>query len=95
MLGRAGIERVYVDGGFLISSFLSEGLIDDLLLTKVPLLLGRGLPLFHSIPRQTKLDLINVEAVPSGMVNLRYKCTTIWRERLVSAPTDSLSTSNS
>lgn len=71
--GELGFERVYVDGGFLISSFLREGLIDDLLLTKVPLLLGDGLPLFHPIPRQTELDLVKVEAFPSGMVNLRYE----------------------
>lgn len=71
--GEQGHNRVYVDGGFLISSFLSEGLIDDLHLTKVPLLLGAGRPLFHAIPRQTELDLIEVETFPSGMVNLRYE----------------------
>lgn len=68
----AGHERVYVDGGQLISSFLGDGLIDDMLFTKVPLLLGDGLPLFHSFGRLTHLRLDGVEAFPSGMVNMRY-----------------------
>ena len=42
-----GFDRVYVDGGRVISDFLAEGLIDDLILTAAPILLGSGRPLFH------------------------------------------------
>lgn len=68
----AGHERVYVDGGRVISDFLADGLVDDLLLTKVPLLLGDGLPLFHGVPVATPLRLLDVESFPSGLVNLSY-----------------------
>lgn len=68
-----GIGRVYVDGGFLISSFLGEGLIDDMTLTKVPLLLGSGRPLFHAVSRQNAFRLIDVQSFPSGMVSLTYE----------------------
>jgi dihydrofolate reductase len=67
-----GFGRVYVDGGALISAFLAQGLIDDLVLTKAPILLGDGLPLFHRIPVSTELRLESVESWPSGFVNLTY-----------------------
>jgi dihydrofolate reductase len=67
-----GLGRVYVDGGVLVSSFLAEGLVDDLTITVVPLLLGDGLRLFHGVPTSTWLALRDVTSFPSGMVNLRY-----------------------
>lgn len=67
-----GHQRVYLDGGRVISDFLAAGLVDDLLLTKVPLLLGDGLPLFHRVPVTTPLRLLGVESFPSGLVNLSY-----------------------
>lgn len=45
-LGAEGVRRVYLDGGQVISSFLREGLVQRMVITRVPILLGRGLPLF-------------------------------------------------
>lgn len=67
-----GLGRVYVDGGALISDFLAEALIDDMVLTKVPILLGDGRPLFHPIPVRTGLRLKAVKSWPSGFVSLTY-----------------------
>jgi len=67
-----GLGRVYVDGGALISDFLAQGLIDDLVLTKAPIILGDGLPLFHRMPVSAQLRLENVQSWPSGFVNLTY-----------------------
>ncbi|HVQ17604.1 MAG TPA: dihydrofolate reductase family protein [Actinomycetes bacterium] len=67
-----GLNRIYVDGGNLISDFLAVGLIDDMVLTKVPLLLGQGLPLFRPMAVTTGLRLVGVRSWPSGMVNLSY-----------------------
>jgi len=67
-----GRAHVYVDGGTLISQFLAEGLIDDFTLTKVPVLLGEGRPLFHPVSRFAQLRLDDVRAFPSGMLNLYY-----------------------
>ncbi len=69
---RLGIDHVYLDGGQLISSFLADGLVDDLVLTKIPVLLRSGRPLFTPIERSTALRLDGVETFPSGIVNLRY-----------------------
>ena len=67
-----GLDRVYVDGDALISSFLARALIDNLVITEVPVLLGSGLPLFHPIPVSTELQLDKVKSWPSGLVNLSY-----------------------
>lgn len=68
-----GHRHVYVDGGVLISSFLQEGLIDDLTITIVPVLLGDGIPLFPGGFPQISLVLDDAKPFPSGMVTLRYR----------------------
>lgn len=69
----AGMRHVYLDGGVTVSAFLAEGLVDDLVLTVVPMLLGSGRPLFHRHPRATHLELVGVEGFPNGVVTQRYR----------------------
>lgn len=71
----AGLTRVYVDGGRLISDFLAAGLVDDLVLTVVPVLLGAGSRLFQEIPVLTSLALESSQAYSNGVVQLRYRRT--------------------
>ncbi len=40
------IQHIYLDGGHVIQQFLSAGFIDEIILTQVPALLGKGIPLF-------------------------------------------------
>lgn len=67
-----GVQHVYIDGGQLISSFLAAGLIDDMLLTTAPVLLGDGRRLFTPIDASSRWQLDEVQQFPSGMVNRRY-----------------------
>jgi dihydrofolate reductase len=67
-----GLVRVYVDGGQLISSFLAAGLIDDMVLTRVPVLLGTGRPLFPAIDASSSWRLEDEQTWPSGLVNSRH-----------------------
>jgi dihydrofolate reductase len=67
-----GLQRVYVDGGELISSFLGENLIDDMVITQVPVLLGKGRHLFVDNDGTADLHLHDVQPWPNGLVTLRY-----------------------
>lgn len=71
-LAQQGVQRVYVDGGAVIRAFLAEGLIDDLVLSVVPLLLGEGVSLFAGRGVERSLRLESSESFASGLVQLRY-----------------------
>jgi dihydrofolate reductase len=67
-----GLGSVYLDGGRLISDFLAEDLVDEIILTVVPQLIGAGKPLFHQTGRTIPLTLRGVRSWPSGMAQLHY-----------------------
>jgi dihydrofolate reductase len=71
-LGRDGVGRVYVDGGTVIQSFLRAGLIEDLIITQVPVLLGSGRPLFGPVGGDVALTHRSTRAFPSGLVQSHY-----------------------
>lgn len=50
-LSARGIGHIYVDGGITIQRFLQAGLIQRLIITRVPVLIGAGIPLFGPLPR--------------------------------------------
>lgn len=71
-LAAEGRRRVYVDGGQVIQSFLRAGLIADITLTHVPVLLGRGIPLFGELEQDIWLEHLETKTFPSGLVQSRY-----------------------
>jgi dihydrofolate reductase len=72
-LEATGSKRVYVDGGKTIQSFLRAGLIDQLTLFTVPVLIGRGLPLFGELNSDVQLELVSSRAFRSGMTERIYR----------------------
>ena len=54
-LADRGIRHVYVDGGSTIQRFLQAGLIHRLIITRVPVLIGAGIPLFSTLQRDIAL----------------------------------------
>jgi dihydrofolate reductase len=72
-LGRDGVRRIYLDGGVAARGALAAGLVDDLTLSWVPVVLGRGRPLFDaSLPAST-WELTGSRAYASGLVQCRYR----------------------
>lgn len=70
---KRGYERVYVDGGAIIQSFLQAGLVQDMKITLIPILLGDGIRIFGETDGDVDLELISATSFPSGMVDLDYK----------------------
>jgi dihydrofolate reductase len=68
-----GLGRIYIDGGKTVQSFLRAGLVTDMTITRIPILIGSGLPLFGELPGDIALDHIETKAFPSGFVQSRYE----------------------
>ncbi|SFU18095.1 Dihydrofolate reductase [Algoriphagus locisalis] len=54
-----GYQKLYIDGGKTIQSFLKEDLIDEMIITTIPVLLGSGIPLFADLPKRLVFECIN------------------------------------
>jgi dihydrofolate reductase len=72
-LAERGAQHLYIDGGRTIQGFLAEGLIQQLIITRVPVLIGQGIPLFGPLPHDIKLKHIETQAFPAGLVQSRYE----------------------
>jgi dihydrofolate reductase len=72
-LARSGVQHIYVDGGITIQQFLRAGLIQRLTITRVPVLIGEGIPLFGSLPHDIRLRHIATRHYPSGLVSSEYR----------------------
>ncbi len=68
-----GIEHVYVDGGVTILQFLRAGLIQRLIITRVPVLIGSGIPLFGEIEHDVALRHVATRHFASGLVQSEYE----------------------
>jgi dihydrofolate reductase len=68
-----GIRHIYVDGGRAIRGFLEAGLIQSLTITRVPVLLGSGVPLIGALPRDIRLEHLATRSYTSGLVKTDYK----------------------
>jgi dihydrofolate reductase len=71
-LEQRGIQHVYVDGGLTIQGFLRAGLIQRLVVTRVPVLIGEGIALFGSTGRDIRLQHVATRQYASGLVQSEY-----------------------
>ncbi len=71
-LDSRGIGHAYVDGGVTIQKFLRAGLIQRLIITRVPVLIGDGIPLFAALPGDIHLRHIATRSFASGLVQSEY-----------------------
>jgi len=68
-----GFNRLYIDGGTTIRNFLKEDLIDEMVITKIPVLLGGGSSLFAELPNELKFELIGTKTYLNQITQNHYK----------------------
>lgn len=74
-LASSGSAHVYVDAGKTIQSFLQANLIQEMTITRIPILIGEGISLFGPLAHDINLQHISTRAFESGFVRSKYKVT--------------------
>jgi len=72
ILHKKGYENLYIDGGITVQHFLKEDLIDEMVLTTIPVLLGGGIPLFGELPEKLELTHLETSVFLGEIVQSRY-----------------------
>lgn len=67
-----GHKRLYIDGGSAIQSFLREDLIDEMIITTIPILLGGGFALFGEMKTPLHFELVESKTYLGELVQSRY-----------------------
>ncbi|MFC3355463.1 dihydrofolate reductase family protein [Sphingobacterium zeae] len=69
-------KNIYCDGGAeVINAFLKCGLIDDFVISVIPILLGNGTKLFKDGRPEQALQFMTSKVFDTGLIQLHYKCT--------------------
>ncbi len=72
-LADSGAKHVYLDGGVTIQEFLRAGLVNRLTVSRVPVLIGEGIPLFGTLPHDVQLRHICTKQYETGLVKSEYE----------------------
>lgn len=72
-LAERGAKHLYIDGGKTIQGFLVAGLIQHLTITRIPVLIGEGLPLFGPVPHDVRLHHLETRTFANGLVQSKYE----------------------
>ncbi|MCB0283911.1 MAG: dihydrofolate reductase [Calditrichaeota bacterium] len=72
LLEHQKVKHVYLDGGRTIQSFLNAGLVDELIVTRIPVLIGQGIPLFGRLKKDIQLQHFETAAYKNGLVQSCY-----------------------
>lgn len=67
-----GFSSIYVDGGKVIQEFLKEDLVDKLIISKVPVLIGSGIPLFDYLDTDLQFKHLQTQVSSNGLVRSYY-----------------------
>ena len=71
-LNKNGFSNLYIDGGKTIQSFLKFDLIDEMIISNVSLLLGKGIPLFAFLNEPIDFIVKKTNKVNENLVQTHY-----------------------
>jgi dihydrofolate reductase len=72
-LESTGAQHAYIDGGVTIQNFLRANQIQKLTISRVPVLIGQGIPLFGAVPQDIQLHHIATRTYSTGLVQSEYE----------------------
>ena len=65
---------MFIDGGaFVAQAFLKENLLDEIIISIIPVLLGYGISLFGNEIQSLNLQLLETKSFEKGLVQLHYR----------------------
>ena len=73
LLNQRGYNNLYIDGGKLIQSFLQQDMIDELIISQIPILLGGGIPLFGNLTCHLMFEHLETKVLLNAIVRTRYR----------------------
>lgn len=69
---KQGYYNLYIDGGNTIHRFLNEDLIDEMIITTIPIVLGNGISLFGKLPRRLNFACVQTEIFLNAIVQNKF-----------------------
>jgi dihydrofolate reductase len=76
-LSEQGATHLYIDGGVTIQGFLANNLINEMIITLVPVLLGSGRSLFGSLKQDIEFQHLATRTIDGGFVQIKYRISTL------------------
>lgn len=67
-----GHSHAYIDGGATIQAFINLELINEMTITRAPVLLGEGIPLFGETAKMIKLEQASATAFANDFIQVKY-----------------------
>lgn len=68
-----GYKNLYIDGGVTIQNFLKQDLIEEMIITTIPILLGDGIPLFGQLEETLEFRCVNSVVFSNGVCQNHFK----------------------
>ncbi len=68
-------KNIFIDGGAeIVNELLKQNLIDEFIISVIPILIGNGTRLFKDGRHEQKLELVDIHKFDTGLAQFHYKC---------------------